>query len=395
MAIEHSSITSRFLLLFLMILMPQNANSLEGVDKSNIEDARVSKAQIILPEIVTRYQGLQSGFRQNYTIADNELAITQDAATYGKRLWQQAVRDVQSGYIDDRPLYWGRLVMRNIINEQKAGFSILPWQRGILLRSLELASRGISDINFDSENNINILLTGFDPFFLDKDIQQSNPSGVVALALDGQRFTVNGRQAQIETVMIPVRYQDFDNGIIESILTPLFRRRQVAMVFTVSMGREGFDLERFPGLNRSAAAPDNVNHVTGATQSQPHAPLFNGKPLMGPEFVEFSLPVEAMKAVSGPWPINDNHQVSTLKRGQFEAASLAELRNETSVEGSGGGYLSNEISYRSILLKQQFNLDIPVGHIHTPKVSGHNAKVEQDIIEQVNAMVKAAASKVQ
>lgn len=360
-----------------------------------IEESRLTKARQVMPSTVERYQGLYQAFSRNYQQANNEFTLTALSASHGTRLWQQAVRDVQSGFYDDRPLYWGRLMMQNQLSQQKAGFPVAGWQKAILQKTIEKTSRGFSDINFDPANNINILLTGFDPFFLDKDIQQSNPSGAVALALDGQRFIVNGRQAQIETVMIPVRFQDFDNGIIESILTPLFRRRQVDMVFTVSMGREGFDLERFPGLNRSAAAPDNVNHFTGASQSQPQAPLFNGKSLMGPEFVEFSLPVDTMKAVSGPWPIKDNHQVSTLKRGQFEAASLAEFSNETSVEGSGGGYLSNEISYRSILLKQQFNLDIPVGHIHTPRLSGHNAKIEQDIIEQVNAMVKAAASKVQ
>ena len=164
------------------------------------------------------------------------------------------------------------------------------------------------------------------------------------------------------------------------------------MVITVSMGRENFDLERFPARNRSAAAPDNLNILTGANHDAPKPPLFNGGTLNGAEFVEFSLPADAMKAVKGRWQVKDNHQVKTLSKGQFDATSLSNLQDETSVEGSGGGYLSNEISYRSILMRDQFNLRIPVGHIHTPKVKGHDSQDEADIADQVKKMVIAAAA---
>ncbi|MCU7375057.1 hypothetical protein PEC18_30625 [Paucibacter sp. O1-1] len=305
---------------------------------------------------------------------------------------------MQSGYHDDRSLYWSRLSMRNTLKQDKVGFNIADWQREILVKTVEKSSRGFSDIEFDANSQINILLTGFDPFFLDRNIGQSNPSGLAALALDGYRFTVKGKTAQIETVMIPVRFSDFDNGIIESLLTPFYRENSLDMVFTVSMGRENFDIERFPARNRSADAPDNLNVLTGANFSHPKAPLFtsgtssDGKLNGCLEFVEFSLPVELMQAVKGHWTVNDNHQVRTLSRGQFLASSLAELQNETSVEGSGGGYLSNEISYRSILLRDQFNLTLPVGHIHTPRIKGYDAQVESDIVEQIKAMIAAAAT---
>ena len=38
----------------------------------------------------------------------------------------------------------------------------------------------------------------------------------------------------------------------------------------------------------------------------------------------------------------------------------------TAVEGSGGGFLSNEIFYRATLLRLQTGSHIPVGHLHTP-----------------------------
>ncbi|WP_350432503.1 hypothetical protein ABIS04_02615 [Shewanella sp. H8] len=365
--------------------------------QKNIEEMRVSKAEQTLPDVVNRYQAISDTVEVKLAQATDELTVTEMVAHQGHRLWQQAVRDIQSGHSDDRSLYWSRLSMRNVLKQDKAGFNLAKWQRDILVKAVEKSSRGFSDIEFSPDSQINIIVTGFDPFFLDRNIGQSNPSGLAALALDGYQFEVNGKKVQIETVMIPVRFSDFDNGIIESLLTPFYRDNTVDMVFTISMGRENFDIERFPGRNRSAEAPDNLNILTGASHTNPKAPLFNngasadGK-LNGPEFVQFSLPVEAMKAVKGHWSVNDNNQISTLSRGQFKASSLAELQNEISVEGSGGGYLSNEISYRSILLRDQFNLKLPVGHIHTPRIKGYDSQVESDIVEQIRAMIAAAAS---
>ncbi len=38
----------------------------------------------------------------------------------------------------------------------------------------------------------------------------------------------------------------------------------------------------------------------------------------------------------------------------------------TAVQGSGGGYLSNEIAHRATLLRDGYADQLPVGHIHTP-----------------------------
>jgi len=358
----------------------------------NVEEARLPAAKKAMPDVVNRYQAFVTHLEDKYRQQSNELDATKMVAHQGLRLWQQATRDVQSGHIDDRSLYWSRLAMREQLHTQQPNFNIAKWQQGILLNAVEKSSRGLSDIAFKDDAEIKILLTGFDPFFLDRHIDQSNPSGLAALALDGYRFKVKGKQAQIETAMIPVRFADFDAGLIESIFTPFYRDNSVDMIFTVSMGRDEFDIERFPGRNRSAAAPDNLNVLTGANKKMPIAPKLHTQMLNGPEFVEFSLPVSAMQTVQGPWKVNDNHTVSTLAKGEFQAQSLTELNNAISVEGSGGGYLSNEISYRAILLKQQLNSPILVGHIHTPRIAAYNTQVEHNIVEQVTAMVKSAAA---
>ncbi|MGL5391318.1 MAG: hypothetical protein ACRDA8_08090 [Shewanella sp.] len=357
----------------------------------DVEGARLAQAYTQLGDVVTRYQALDEGLTQ-LSAKHNEVDATQLAARQGLRLWQQAVRDVQSGHFDDRSLYWARLAMLTRLKTSHAHFKMADWQNAVLMSAVEKASRGFSDIHYGEDVDIQIFLTGFDPFFLDKDISQSNPSGLVALALDGFRFKVNGKTAQIESAMIPVRFEDFDQGLIESLLSPIYRDPKTRLVFTVSMGRSDFDLERFPGRNRSASAPDNQNEFTGASKTAPLAPTLNGQALNGPEFVEFSLPVSAMQLKDSQWKINDNRVVTTLERSEFSAASLSELQGSRAVEGSGGGYLSNEISYRAIVLQQKFRSAAKVGHIHTPKVQGHNAELEHAIIEHVQAMVMQAAA---
>tara|TARA_R110000765_G_scaffold3988_1_gene12583 strand:+ start:37302 stop:37487 length:186 start_codon:yes stop_codon:yes gene_type:complete len=50
-------------------------------------------------------------------------------------------------------------------------------------------------------------------------------------------------------------------------------------------------------------------------------------------------------------------------------------------------YLSNEISYRSILLRDQFNLTLPVGHIHTPRIKAYDQQALTDIINQTKNII--------
>ncbi len=197
----------------------------------------------------------------------------------------------------------------------------------------------------------------------------------------------NGISAEINTVMVPVRYEDFDQGIIESLLAPYYALNNVDMIATISMGSKDFDLERFPGKRRSVTAPDNANIVYGGTATAPKISSLNDRPLPGNEFVTFSLPVKQMQQAKGPFPINDNHKVVTLEKA-FEPQSLKELEGAIAVKGGGGGYLSNEISYRSIRLRDELNSDIPTGHIHTPRIQQFEPETEAKIVKQIKAMLE-------
>ncbi|MCW9082095.1 MAG: hypothetical protein OQK09_11335, partial [Colwellia sp.] len=160
---------------------------------------------------------------------------------------------------------------------------------------------------------------------------------------------------------------------------------------TISMGRKDFDLEHFPGKRRSVTFPDNLNVSSGGDKTSPIISKLNKELLPGAEFVEFSLPYQAMQKAKGDYKINDNRKVVTLAKA-MEPNSLTELAGKIAVSGSGGGYLSNEISYRSIRLRDQLNSSIPTGHIHTPRIKQFEPEIEKKIVEQIKGMLQQSLS---
>ncbi len=359
--------------------------------KLTVEELRIPQAKQALPEVMAIHQARISTFEKQLQQVRNFTALTQVILRHGHAIWQEAAQSlIDSDDYDDRPLYWARLQMLAALKNSKTFQQLFSMQQEELLWKFELLSRGQQDVKFDKKTTYKILLTGFDPFHLDKNIDQSNPSGVAALALDNAFLSLDGQSVEIETLIVPVRFKDFDQGMIESLLQPYFTKEKVDMIITVSMGRSDFDLERFPSLRRSSKAPDNNNVFTGATADNPIVPMLKQALLKGDEFVEFSLPVNAMLSVQTPFKVNDNRTVTTLNK-KFAAKSLAELKRETSVQGSGGGYLSNEISYRSLLLRNSYQPVMPVGHIHTPRMSGYNRDQLEQIVKQLKTMLTKAS----
>jgi pyrrolidone-carboxylate peptidase len=361
--------------------------------KLNVEELRVDKALKQIPEVASMFSSRLNRFSKLIESVNTYDGASRLIAHEGNQLWLAAITDyAKRKDLDDRPLYWARLQFNRIIKKANFFSQLSDKEQQQLLWISELASRGNSDIQFDKKTQFKILLTGFDPFFLDRNIEQSNPSGVIATAFDDKVLFVGGYALEIETVIVPVRYADFDQGMIETILTPRIKNKSIDMIATVSMGRDDFDLERYPGLRRSAKAPDNLNVYTGASATNPLIPMLNDKPLQGPEFNVFSLRADVMKQAQGAFKVIDNHQVTTSEK-TFEPKSLKELKGTISVQGSGGGYLSNEISYRSLLLRDKYQPDLPVGHIHTPRYQGVKPEKVEKIIAQVEQMLLKALEK--
>ncbi|GAB2643409.1 pyroglutamyl-peptidase I [Kribbella swartbergensis] len=298
----------------------------------------------------------------------------------GEALWRTATHRAQHPRTtpdalpatDDRGLYWARISMALALRQWQPSFELSAAERAGLIRSLEYTSRGITATRF-APGVRKILVTGFDPFTLDADIRIGNPSGANALTLDGRRWVVNGTTYEIQTVVFPVRYTDFDENMVENALVPHYRPgpQRADLVMTASQGRMGiFDLEVFNGRRRSVSSiGDNNNLWGGGTTS---APVVSPSMPPGPEWLTSSLPLARMsQADVAPFRMRVNTSVLEIPAGQTQPVRqpLGPTPGSIASEGAGGGYLSNEVAYRNTLQRDLLDPSMPAGHLHVPVLS--------------------------
>jgi pyrrolidone-carboxylate peptidase len=101
-----------------------------------------------------------------------------------------------------------------------------------------------------------------------------------------------------------------------------------------------------------------------------------------------------MVAVTGDYAVRDNRRVTTLESGDLTAHELGDLIHQTAVNGSGGGYLSNEISYRVIHRVNQLGSSVRCGHIHVPKITGYDTGQLETITTQARELIDVAVQSV-
>ncbi|MEU3484701.1 pyroglutamyl peptidase [Streptomyces massasporeus] len=398
---------------------PTAASAAQAAPSPTVEEQRLGRAA---PQEILR----RSGFD---TAAPRLARALEGARSYGEarravsregaRLWQRAVDRAQGrgpaggdlSRDDDRPLYWARLGMTRDVRTWEPEFGLTDGQRAALLDELERTSRGQDAILPHSPLRSSggtpiphgkglkrILLTGFDPFTLDRDIRISNPSGATALALDGTVIETADGPARVETAVFPVRWQDFTDGTVERTLRPHLPK--VDLFTTVSQGRVGrFDIERTNGAWRGGFG-DNEN--IGRTETVPVS-----DPASQPQWTTTTLPYAAITAAqTGRFPVYDNTSVTEIPAGGTESVVRPDgpTPGSTARAGGGGDYLSNEIAYRATLLRDRLGLHgtLPGGHVHTPVLqfaAGNTTEVTDpefvrnrlDIIAQVRAILKVAA----
>lgn len=358
------------------------------VQRSTVEESRLdpstpgapSGSQILAgtPEAV-----VVANFQQAYGSSSSVQQAAQAVSRHAERLWQTARTSVRSGGgRDDRPLYWARLAMSRTISDSRP-----RWARSLaapdlaraqipMLATLENQSRGRSDAIFSTaaadEGKKRILISGFDPFGLQANVTQSNPSGAAALAFDGRTLTSpNGAEAIVEAVVFPVRFADFDAGIVERFFSPfLGAARPPDIIVTISQGNVGFELEQFAGRRRSSGGyQDNLNTAVGVGVSQAVVPPGMGT---GPEFIETTTSQQQRRAMasggaSGFRVVID--EMVTTRDGSTVRGSTAIAQGARAGRGSGGGFLSNEIFYRVVRLASTGTRRVPVIHLHTPRLN--------------------------
>ncbi|MFD4545438.1 pyroglutamyl peptidase [Streptomyces sp. NPDC058466] len=342
-----------------------------AADASTVEERRLDRTA---PQEILRRSGFDTvaaEFARALGRADSYEQARHIVVQQGSRLWRRAVDRAQGrgpaggdlSRDDDRPLYWARLGMTREVRQWEPDFGLSGPQRAQLLDALEENSRGQNAIRYPHTKGVKrILVTGFDPFTLDRDIRISNPSGATALALDGTTIQTADGPARVETAMFPVRWQDFGDGVVERTLRPYLPH--VDLFTTVSQGRVGrFDVERTNGAWRGGY-PDNQNlSVTGIV------PVTD--PASQPQWTSTTLPYKAIVAAdTGRFPVYDNTSVTEIPAGGTDPVVRPDgpTPGSTARAGGGGDYLSNEIAYRATLLRDRLGLHstLPGGHVHTP-----------------------------
>ena len=330
----------------------------------------------------------------------------------GEALWQKATADARAGGAgsDDRQLYWTRLMLSEALRAWNPSFARnadeLRRLQAKLLKVLEDTSRGFTSASFDTTTERkHILVSGFDPFGFTSagDIRQSNLSGAAALALDGEHISDGSTVAEIQSAVFPVRYADFNEGVVEAYLRPhLDAPKPPNLVMSISQGSRLFELEENAGRNRSTQGfLDNVGVDSGGSPSNPVEPpgLSAGK-----EFLPQNVPskaLEAMRATQGrKGAIRQEIEAKDLPKGATQERPLDKGPFVTltppvdkSVEGAGGGFLSNEIFYRNSLLRSGHKTaaNVPTIHLHTPMMKAGVTDAERNrLIEEIRKILRAA-----
>ncbi|MFJ4971763.1 pyroglutamyl peptidase [Streptomyces sp. NPDC088755] len=373
-----------------------------------VEEQRLDRA---VPREILRRSGFDAlaprfahALEGSRSYAQAQRTVTRHASA----LWQRAVDRAQGrgpataalGRGDDRPLYWARIALGRELREWTPRFGLDDRQRTALHAALETSSRGQDDIRHPGRQVQRVLVTGFDPFTLDRDVRIGNPSGASALALDGTLVRTAKGPARVEAVVFPVRWTDFAEGTVERVLAR--HLPHLDLFTTISQGRQGrFDVERTNGAWRGGF-PDNENVARTGTVPVTH-------PHSQPQWTSTTLPYRQLtEADTGRFPVYDNTQVTEIPAGGTQPVTRPDgpTAGSASRAGGGGDYLSNEIAYRATLLRDRMGLPkLPGGHLHTPvlRFGAQNTdprtggvtdpdfeRNRSDIVRQVRALVKTA-----
>ncbi|MFH9364505.1 pyroglutamyl peptidase [Streptomyces anulatus] len=375
---------------------------------TTVEEQRLDRAA---PQEILRRSGfdaLAPRFERALKGSDGYAQAERTVTRHASALWRRAVDRAQgrgpaTGDLsrgDDRPLYWARLALSRELRAWTPRFALADEQRRALHTVLEASSRGQDDIRFPGHGVKRVLVTGFDPFTLDRDTRIGNPSGASALALDGTLVRTAEGPARIETVVFPVRWADFAEGTVERVLAR--QLPHLDLFTTVSQGRQGrFDVERTNGAWRGGF-PDNENAASTGT-----VPVAD--PGSQSQWTATTLPYRQLtEAETGRFPVYDNTEVTEIPAGGTQPVTRPDGPTPGSVARAGGGgdYLSNEIAYRATLLRDRLGLPkLPGGHLHTPvlQFGAENTNPQtgtvtdpdfernrRDIVSQVRELVKTA-----
>ncbi|HEY0003892.1 MAG TPA: helix-turn-helix domain-containing protein [Pyrinomonadaceae bacterium] len=350
------------------------------------------EVQEILTGSDTTYSGFAKSFYAELVKSGATSAVLKKQ---GDDLWKHAWTTAPT-LKDDRPLYWARL--------QAIGALRAYGQRQIpmltsdtvqqLINQFEWPSRGLNGPNgsiiFDeapATATRKVIVTGFDPFQLPSQPTTSNPSGLIALVLNGRLLEQADPPVYIRTAVFPVRYKDFDENIVENAVTTTLS--QIVLLLTTSLNdADYYDVERWACRARGGLMDNNRKvpdrEVPGKEFYQSTLPYTlvitsddQTRRLPGPNSATTPFVTDQSYKVSGAKGERmRNIRSGTIKAGEFRYEPLVDeeaaykkqpdepRQDKPSLEGSGWNYLSNEIFYRAARQRQTFRPSLASGHLH-------------------------------
>jgi hypothetical protein len=201
----------------------------------------------------------------------------------GQHLWRMAVdRAQQRGpvvgdlpYSDDRPLYWTRVQTLAALRQWTPKFALSADDRAELITLFDRVSRGMFDIDFPAGKHVKrLIMSGFDVYTLDggpsgtapgaagNNIRHGNPSGAMALSLDGTKYkAADGKVVFIEAYILPVDFVKFEQGYLEDTVGPFMLPGPFQVNASVTVSQAGpytFNLEQWNARYHDSRG-DNVN----------------------------------------------------------------------------------------------------------------------------------------
>ncbi|WP_311327769.1 hypothetical protein [Capnocytophaga sputigena] len=377
--------------------------------KKNYENDFINNKEFQIKNIVENFTNYLEN--SNLTIEDIKKQVEKEA----KNLWKAAIAGVQKDKLDDRPLYWARNKMQVALKRYYLFKNDIDFEKSIVKKNSNLEeiiitfeekSRNYTGIDFSKapKGTKKILITGFDPFILNEfnnkeieeyspNIKQSNPSGVVALALNGN--TELG--GYIQTMIVPVRYTDFDSsqdrkngqgeGIIEKYIKPFIEKKgEVDMIITISQADAEYNIDVFATATRGGFN-DNMNFIR-----EDGSKAIPG----GAETIKTTLP---KKMVDSKLGTNYNGRYFITKKdfddyykGDYSKEIFLDINDDlpqlSIYYGPGGNYLSNEIFYRVAKLRESLQPKLPTGHFHIRKIQGVKEELVPEKVKELITIIK-------
>ena len=326
----------------------------------------------------------------------------------GNNLWELGWQLVQSGFTDDRPLYYARLQAIAAIRAYYRRTPLIASQVKTAVLQFEWPSRGLTSLTGTPGGRLAIV-TGFDPFALTNAPKRSNPSGIIALKFKDHEFSSSQGPVKAATAILPVRYEDFDAGIIELALGPILGSLVMLITFSEDASRNFYDVERYATRVRGGA-PDNNNKRVASGSVTPGTGTA--------EFLESTLPYERVitfdittRKLKGPtldetpFVLDQSYQLeisngvptprvfvlspsSNMGTDSYLKNTEGPLPNEPMRTGSGGSFLSNEIFYRTARKRNEVRSSLPSGHIHIPSTDDVPLTTGPKLLEGVEVAIQ-------